>query len=83
MDKLKTLQTTHWTNIESQAESLFELISKYQKENKNNVTVKGVISKVNKVILEQNGFKIVEHPGYPTYSGYTYADCSDSYTISW
>jgi hypothetical protein len=74
MDKLKTLQTTQWNNIESQAEFLFELISKYQNENKSKVVVNGIINKVNKVILEQNGFKVLEIKGIYD---------PDYYTISW
>lgn len=74
MDKLKTLQTTQWKNIESQAEFLFELISKYQNENKSKVVVNGIINKVNKVILEQNGFKVLEIKGIYD---------PDYYTISW
>jgi len=78
MDKLKTLQTTQWKNIESQADSLFELISKYQNENKNKIVVNGNINKVNKAILEQNGFKVLEHSGI-----YHSLDYIDSYTITW
>jgi hypothetical protein len=78
MDKLKTLQTIQWKNIDSQAEFLFELISKYQNENKNKVVVNGIINKVNRAILEQNGFKVLEHPGM-----YHSLDYIDSYTITW
>ena len=60
MDKLKTLKTTAWENIESQAEKIHGLVSKYQEDGKNEVSITGQIHKVNKAILETNGFTVID-----------------------
>lgn len=60
MDKLKTLKTAAWENIEAQASRIHELVSKFQAEGKSEVSIKGNIHKVNKAILETNGFDVTD-----------------------
>ena len=77
MDKLKTLQTAQWKDIDSQADHIVSLISKAQNESKNRIAIKGKLNKVNRAILEQNNFKVIED------SGLYYPDYFESYIISW
>lgn len=75
MDKLKTLKTTAWERIESQAEAIHGIVSKAQQDGKGEVRIKGDIHKINKVILETNGFTV--HDRLLDYSaGGTYFEIS-------
>lgn len=76
MDKLKTLKTTAWENIEAQADRIHELVSKFQAEGKSEVSIKGSIHKVNKVILETNGFEVTDRI-------FDYSSGGSYFVVSW
>lgn len=61
MEKLKTLQTFAWNSIDAQAEKIHWHVSKQQEQGCTRAKVKGCIHKVNKAILETNGFRVHEH----------------------
>lgn len=60
MEKLASLQTSPWKLIEEQANHIHEVISRYQKDGMTKVSISGKLHKVNKVILNTNGFNVTD-----------------------
>lgn len=80
MDKLKTLLPSTWELVESQADRLYNSISNVLKDGGNRVLINYKLYDINKLILEQNGFKIIDSDDCATFrliDGITYT------TIRW
>jgi hypothetical protein len=80
MDKLKTLLPSTWQLVESQADRLYNSISNVLKDGGNRLLINYKLYDINKLILEQNGFKIINGDDCATFrlaDGHTYT------TIRW
>ena len=60
MEKLATLQLSPWKAINEQAEHIYTVIERFQKEGKHEVSISGSLYRVNKEILKVNGFDIID-----------------------
>jgi hypothetical protein len=76
MEKLRNLQSSAWETIDKQANRINDLILEFKKEGRNEVKIRGTIHKVNKAILEVNGFDVFQ-------SDFDYHSCEPCFTIKW
>ena len=76
MDKLRTLTVNRWHDIDRQAEDIFESVSQEKAKGNNTARISGKLHKINRQILELNGFEVIENL-------YDYQINSPAFTIHW